>query len=68
MKYVVILAAVISMAVGCQTQKTLADSQSKYRPVNEVQSVSMDAQNYNNRPFSTNTIYFDRIEADSLKN
>jgi hypothetical protein len=49
MKYVVILAAVVTMAVGCQSQKTVAVSQPKYKPLSEVQSISMDAQNYNNK-------------------
>jgi hypothetical protein len=49
MKYVVILAAIIGMALGCQSQKTVAATEPKYKPLSEVQSVSMEAQNYNSK-------------------
>ena len=68
MKYVVIMAAITGMVAGCQSQKTVAVSEPKYIPLSEVQSVSMDAQNYNNRRFTTDTIHFDRMPVDSLKN
>jgi hypothetical protein len=58
MKYVVILAAAMVMAVGCQSQKTVAATAPKYKPLSEVQSVSMEAQHYNSKRFKADTVYF----------
>lgn len=49
MKYIVLFAAFAVMTVGCQSQKTVAASKPEYKPLSEVQSVSMGAQNYNNK-------------------
>lgn len=48
MKYIVLFAAFAVMTVGCQSQKTVANN-SKYKPLSEVRSVGMDAQNYNTK-------------------
>ncbi|KOS06492.1 hypothetical protein AM493_10935 [Flavobacterium akiainvivens] len=48
------------MAVGCQSQKTIATTEPMYKPLSEVQSVNMGAQNYNNKRFKTDTVYLEK--------
>ena len=62
MKNIVKIAAVALIAVSCINQSAVT-SASKFKPLSEVKTISMDAQNYNTkmRPV-TDTVYFAKSE------
>ncbi|MES2485913.1 MAG: hypothetical protein V4581_08230 [Bacteroidota bacterium] len=64
MKYIVILAAILLVVISCKSQNEVA-SASNFKALNEVESTSMEAQNYNTkmRPF-TDTIRIERVASN----